>query len=238
MKLEHLNLQNAALFEIFEYSAQKLQVCLRPGRVAHLAIDWQQLYCDPHSLINRDRNPLLSQMITMTQARADQFAQALRPQVPSIWIYHDPVISARDITFEGFQYWNAGTQARRLDEIKAAGQMICGTVDPVQDMVMRKPERDAFEGTTLDEELRARGVDTVLITGLYRHFSYNKRRSECVGQTAASALSRGYNTFIIEDLTVNKMIDTDASRLSAVRMTTAEKAYGVTARDVLRLINR
>ena len=32
---------------IFEQGAQALDVAFRPGKVAHLAIDWQTLYCNP-----------------------------------------------------------------------------------------------------------------------------------------------------------------------------------------------
>jgi nicotinamidase-related amidase len=179
----------------------------------------------------------LSRLIKATQTRADEFAQSLRPQAPTVWVYHDPVLKLTDLPEDYLPCSDPRIRARKLERIREAGLEICGRVDAQADMVVRKPYRDAFEETDLHQRLQERAIDTLLITGLFRHYSYNKQRSECVGQTVASALARGYNTFIVEDLSVNKMVETPENRLSAVRMTTGENAYGVAARDVLRLIN-
>ena len=60
-----------------------------------------------------------------------------------------------------------------------------------EDLVVRKLRYDGFFGTTLEQELRKRGVDTVIITGTVSNI--------CVLHTAGSAALRGLHVIVPVD---------------------------------------
>jgi len=60
------------------------------------------------------------------------------------------------------------------------------------DLVIDKSGYSAFEGTALETELRARGIRTVLVTGVVTY--------ACVLATAFSAYDRGFNVVLLTDL--------------------------------------
>ena len=57
--------------------------------------------------------------------------------------------------------------------------------------VMKKPASSSFERTALDEHLRGRRVDALVLCGLQSEF--------CVTNTARAALGLGYRVFVAED---------------------------------------
>lgn len=59
------------------------------------------------------------------------------------------------------------------------------------DLRIAKPATDSFYGTDLAEVLAARGVDTVVITGVATDY--------CVDATARSALSHGLDVILVSD---------------------------------------
>lgn len=59
------------------------------------------------------------------------------------------------------------------------------------DVEIRKRLYDSFHGTDFDEQLRARGVDTLVICGLSTDC--------CVDQTARAAFHRDYDVFLVSD---------------------------------------
>lgn len=59
------------------------------------------------------------------------------------------------------------------------------------DAVIRKTACDAFLGTSLEEFLRARAIDRLIITGWATDY--------CVDTTVRSALARGYSTVVPSD---------------------------------------
>jgi nicotinamidase-related amidase len=59
------------------------------------------------------------------------------------------------------------------------------------DIIMEKNKDSGFYETELDEVLKEKGIDTVIITGMQTQI--------CVQTTAADAFFRGYNVWIPED---------------------------------------
>ncbi|MGV8084510.1 MAG: cysteine hydrolase family protein [Coriobacteriia bacterium] len=59
------------------------------------------------------------------------------------------------------------------------------------DLLVEKTHGDAFEGTRLDDELRARGVSSVVVTGLVTH--------GCVTATCRGGKYRGYSVTLVSD---------------------------------------
>lgn len=59
------------------------------------------------------------------------------------------------------------------------------------DILIRKPSASAFTNTPLEDELRSRGVDTLLVTGCVT--------SGCVRATVLGGLARGFKNTVVED---------------------------------------
>ena len=59
------------------------------------------------------------------------------------------------------------------------------------DLTIEKGQASAFVGTRLDQELRARGIDTILLTGT--------STSGCVRATAVDAASLSYRVLVVEE---------------------------------------
>lgn len=65
-------------------------------------------------------------------------------------------------------------------------------VDPrLGDIHIEKPLYSSFVGTTLDEQLRARGIDTLVVCGFTTEC--------CVDSTVRDAFHRNYNVFVVSD---------------------------------------
>ena len=219
---------------IFEQGAQALETAFRPGKVAHLAIDWQTLYCNPRYSLSQQHTRRL-QKITAVLNGVNDFADAVRINAPTWWVYHHPEITQEDFDPDYFRGVRPATIERRLAEFCQEGLALCGRVDPEKDTTLRKPFKDAFAGTDLHERLQRRDVDTVLITGLYRDYSYDIRHAQCVGQTMKAAADLGYKTFVVEVLTVDLADHNDQSFLCVARMTRSEGAYSIQSDQVRRI---
>lgn len=59
------------------------------------------------------------------------------------------------------------------------------------ELVVRKPRYDAFLRTSLEDDLRAGGISTVVITGVITNC--------CVDTTARSAFMRGFDVLVLDD---------------------------------------
>ena len=75
-----------------------------------------------------------------------------------------------------------------------------------EDIVVTKPRFSAFLNTGLDEELRARSVNTVILTGT--------TTPNCIRATCFDALSLGYNVVIIEDCTSSRTPEVQAANIA------------------------
>ncbi len=71
------------------------------------------------------------------------------------------------------------------------------------DLIVHKQHGDAFEATTLQEELAARGIHSLVITGLVTH--------GCVKATCLGARERGYAVVLVAD--GHSSYSKDAARL-------------------------
>ncbi len=72
------------------------------------------------------------------------------------------------------------------------GWQIHSSVEPINDEpIVRKRASDAFYGTTLQDELNARQITHLVITGC--------RTEMCVDTTSRVAISRGYDVTLVKD---------------------------------------
>jgi nicotinamidase-related amidase len=83
-------------------------------------------------------------------------------------------------------------QDNDVDEIGSPGWQIHPTIAPeAKDLVIRKPETDAFYGTTLQQELVARGLSHLIIVGC--------KSEVCVDATCRKAIALGYQVTLVSD---------------------------------------
>jgi len=83
-------------------------------------------------------------------------------------------------------------QDNDVDEIGSPGWQIHPAIAPAkEDIVIRKPEADAFYHTTLQKEMEQRGIDHLVVVGC--------KSEVCIDATCRSATHRGYNTTLVSD---------------------------------------
>jgi nicotinamidase-related amidase len=83
-------------------------------------------------------------------------------------------------------------QDNDVDEIGSPGWQIHPAIAPQEgDMALRKPETDAFYGTTLQQEMEARGLKHLIVAGC--------KSEVCVDATCRRATNLGYNVTLVSD---------------------------------------
>lgn len=83
-------------------------------------------------------------------------------------------------------------QDNDVDEIGSPGWQIHSAILPTQhDLVLRKPETDAFYGTTLRQELETRDIGHLIIVGC--------KSEVCVDATCRRAVQLGYEVTLVSD---------------------------------------
>lgn len=147
---------------------------LAPATTALIAIDFQNEYFD-------GRMPIPDGLAALQQARR-LIDAADRHAVP---VFHVQHLAPAD------------------SPIFADGSHAFGIHDALrptpQHTVLRKATPSAFAGTTLEAELQARGVTTLILTGLMTHM--------CVSATAFDAAPRGYQSLIVSDACATRDLD-------------------------------
>jgi nicotinamidase-related amidase len=188
--------------------------------VAHLSIDLQKGYCDPDSV---SKYSAQGQFVNDTEKAAKAtaaFSKAIRNKIPQIWVAHNVMIEKMFPTFRGLSRQKAD-----------AGQKMARTslhlVEPANDdTVICKQNFDAFEGTTLGDEISKRNISALLISGVMLE--------HCVRATVVSAIKKDLDVFLLKDL-----VDSDSRYgLDKYRFKSLERdgARVITSQQVLDII--
>ena len=83
-------------------------------------------------------------------------------------------------------------QDNDVDEIGSPGWQIHPSIVPEEgDLVIRKPETEAFYGTTLQQELETRGIGHLIVVGC--------KSEVCVDATCRRATNLGYQVTLVSD---------------------------------------
>ena len=83
-------------------------------------------------------------------------------------------------------------QDNDVDEIGSPGWQIHPTIAPqAGDLVIRKPETDAFYGTTLQQELEVRSLEHLIVVGC--------KSEMCIDATCRKATDLGYLITLVSD---------------------------------------
>jgi ureidoacrylate peracid hydrolase len=192
-------------------------LALDPARTALLVVDMQRGFVDPGAAMEvppaRHAVPLIRALVELFRAKA-------RPVVFTEFVY-----SERAPLLVGALH----PEHRRADPGAPAGG--CGlpssccheddpsvtTVDALaprgDELVIRKRWYDAFAGTPLDGALRARGVDTLVVTGTMTDI--------CVLATVMGAFNREYRVTVVEDAVTTLWPDMQRATLDIIA-----RAYG------------
>ena len=96
-----------------------------------------------------------------------------------------------------------------------------------EDWVVEKHRYSAFLNTDLDTVLRARGIDTVIVTGV--------NSDQCVDGTAKHAFQLDYYVYLVKDC-----IATDSQTLTETVLTMAEKSYAwiVSSAEIIEMLSK
>jgi nicotinamidase-related amidase len=109
----------------------------------------------------------------------------------------------------------------------APGTQIHDAIAPEPgDIVVRKQRVGAFSTTDLDEQLRARGIDTLILAGI--------STSGCVHSTVLDAFDRDYRVIVLADLCADR--DEDVHRFLLERVFT-KRGEVIETRELHRLLH-
>ncbi|AJP71296.1 cysteine hydrolase family protein [Sphingomonas hengshuiensis] len=163
---------------------------LPPARTALVVVDIQTDFAAPHGLIARygvDMAPAEAAI-----DRIEALIAAARAAGATVAFMRVVTRPETDSDALRTLYARRGTPG---------GQAICRVADGGADYYRVAPQPgdieieklmfDSFHGTDLDAQLRARGIETVVMTGLSTDC--------CVDQTARAAFHHGYHVFVASD---------------------------------------
>jgi ureidoacrylate peracid hydrolase len=174
------------------------QFDLDPSRTALLAIDFQNDFCHADGFFARAGHDVSS-----CQEAAERTAwliEQVRPHgIPVIWTRSantnprpyglPPLRFRRPRQSDAFVEGQGGTN---VFEPGSWGHAIVDELVPgPDDLVLDKLRYNAFHNTGLDEELRGRGIDTLLVTGVTTNC--------CVESTSRDAFMRDFDVAVVSD---------------------------------------
>ena len=177
-----------------EGPAATLRAAFARAAAAHLVIDVQKQYCDPETGYTA-RQPwgVRNDMARLVDGIA-AFAQRVRGAAPPVWVAHTSPMALGEDALPDAPRTEAGLYAPAVDLEALVPGLLYRQPRQDGDMVLAKQWRDAFNGTDLAARLRARGVNTLLLSGVFA--------DQCVHSTAISAVKNGFDTYVVEDLTM------------------------------------
>jgi len=166
--------------EFVELSVEPGRAILTPGKTALIAIDMQRYFVDPDSHAHVSGVEMIVEKI---RALAEAFAVA---DLPVFFTRHGN--TSKDAGALG-RWWGDLIQTGSL------GSEITPDLDTSLGTVVAKTQYDALYGNKLEEMLRERGVERVVITGVVTHL--------CCETTARAAYVRGFDVTFPVDATVS-----------------------------------
>ena len=169
-------------------------LALRPASTALLVVDMQHGFVDPGQAMEV---PPARESVPRIRALVDLFRAKGRPVVFTEFVYSEAaplLIGAlhpehrRAVPGAPRGFGHPSSSCHEDDPSVATVPALAPRPD---ELVVRKRWYDAFAGTPLDGALRARGVDTLVVTGTMTDI--------CVLATVVGAFNREYRITVVED---------------------------------------
>lgn len=160
---------------------------LNPARAALLVIDMQEGFLNPES-------PTYIPMAWETVPRCAAVQRKARELgIPVYFIIRRYAKDGSDVEFTRYFAWKEGGKPCSGPESPIGWNMPKSFEVLPWDNVLFKPRYSAFFNTHLDNILRRKGIDTVIVTGT--------TTPNCIRATVFDSISLDYNTVVLEDCT-------------------------------------
>lgn len=210
-------------------SEAKLATLLKPSSSMHLGIDLQGGYCqfpyDP-AMLSKEMKAYYDRQDAML-AEITSLAQSFRGAgMQNIWVQQAGTF--REEEFANASFYKRGVSREKVIEFAAHAHEICVPVNQ-RDVVMPKNDFNLFAMAGAAAELRARGANTLILTG--------GAKDVCLLHSALGAVSERFNTFIIDDLTyLANAYEPEQAISSLVLEACADKGVGVVRSSHVRAL--
>lgn len=189
---------------------------LRPVSTALLVVDMQRGFVDPGEAMEvppaRDAVPRIRSLVELFRAKG-------RPVVFTEFVYSERVPLLVGLLHPEHRRAAAGSArgfgrpSSSCHEDDPSSSTVAALAPADDELVIRKRWYDAFAGTALDGALRARGVDTLVVTGTMTDI--------CVLATVVGAFNREYRVTVVEDAVTTLRPDIQRATLDIIA-----RAYG------------
>tara|TARA_R100001244_G_scaffold20557_3_gene21174 strand:+ start:2576 stop:3253 length:678 start_codon:yes stop_codon:yes gene_type:complete len=171
-------------------SASLLKDIIEPARTALLLIDVQVDFVSPEGVIGMagvDMSSITSAIDKMETLRAAAKAQGATVAFLRVVTREETDSDALKNLYE----WRGRPGQHAICRADEPGSDYFRLFPEEGDIDVEKALFDGFFGTDLEEQLRARGIDTLLVAGVTTDC--------CVDQTARSAFHRNFNVVVVSD---------------------------------------
>jgi ureidoacrylate peracid hydrolase len=187
---------------------------IAPGRTALLLIDMQVDFASPDGAMGKEGHDLASAMAAVRQA--ERLAEAARgAKVPLVFVR---LITRPEDETDFLREWKErrGSPGALLCREGTRGADFVGPRPAGGDYVVSKSRYSPFDGTRLDESLRAMGRDTLVVCGLTTEC--------CIAAAVQDAFARDYHVFVAADAVAAYQPDLHAVTLLALELSFAQLA--------------
>ncbi len=166
----------AMLDDLASFRARHADIIFRPDRSALLVLDMQDYFLreESHAFI----------------PSAPAIFPNLQLLITNYYAANRPVIFTRHVNTGA----DAGMMSRWWRDVIRADSpdsLLHASLDTSKGIVIEKPQYDAFHATLLEDVLRGRGVEQVIVSGVMTHL--------CCETTARSAFMRGFEVLFCVD---------------------------------------
>lgn len=186
---------------------------LDPRRTALLAIDFQNDFCHADGFFAAAGHDVSSCQAAV--ARAASLIERVRPLgVPVIWTRSSNA-SPRRYGLPPLRFRRPRESAEFVEGVGGTNVFEPGSwghaivdelVPQPEDLIVDKLRYNAFHNTGLEEELRGRGVDTLILTGVTTNC--------CVESTGRDAFMRDFDVVVVSDASAAFANETDLHEAS------------------------
>jgi nicotinamidase-related amidase len=178
---------------VIDTSAESFAEMVSPGRTALLVIDVQNDFCAPSGVLGKVG--LDMSILDAPMARIQALIAAAR--AAGVTLAYARVMTRRstDSTALKLFYLRQGLTLDHLDlcRIGTSGVDYFVVKPEEGDIEIEKVQYSSFMGTQFEHDLRAREIDTLVVTGFTTDC--------CVDTTVRDAFHRNFNCFVVTDAT-------------------------------------